>query len=457
MALITFDTFIKNHLNKAMDYDGVAFCQCIDLCKYYLKEVFGLESGAWGDAHCWYENYNNIPTLKNNFDRIANTPSFIPKKGDIMVWSGKLSSGGHGHVAICDGVGDTTYFYSYDNNWTGNHDATARIKHNYNCVLGVLRPKNQEQITGKVEDKVTTNTKNVKLKGIDISVYQNNPDFTKVKGAVDYVIIRAGYGKYSSQKDERFERNYSECKKNNIPCGAYWFSYSVTAADAKKEAKACLEAIKGKQFEYPIYYDIEGGSLTDKATVSAMCKEFCGELEKNGYYAGIYMSRIPAQNLLDDECIKKYTLWLAEYDSNKLNWNKACDMWQYSSTGRVNGIGGSVDTDYCYVDFPAIIKNGGFNGFKKATTPTTTTEKKELTELDVKGFKKGDKGFEALAVKTLLKLAISKKLVSGSVDDTSGLGGGSIKIVNALLKKWGYKENGIAGTNFINRLYKELK
>ena len=177
MKKYNYTQFIQAHKNKAMDYDGIAGCQCIDLCKYYLDEVFGLTPGAWGDAHCWYENYNSIPTLKNNFTRIANTPDFIPKKGDIMVWSGSLSSGGWGHVAICSGEGDTNYFYSWDNNWTGNHDATAKIKHDYNHVLGVLRPKDQTPITGetnstvsdKTEKNDTTTTKTTKV--LDISEF----------------------------------------------------------------------------------------------------------------------------------------------------------------------------------------------------------------------------------------------------------------------------------------------
>ena len=148
MANITYAEFIKKHVGKAMDFDGVAGSQCVDLIKYYLKEVFNIYPGAWGDAHCYYDNYNNITALKNNFIRIANTPDFVPRKGDIVVWSPNLSSGGWGHVAIATGEGNTTYFYTYDQNWTGNHDACKMVKHNYNCVYGVLRPKDQTQITG---------------------------------------------------------------------------------------------------------------------------------------------------------------------------------------------------------------------------------------------------------------------------------------------------------------------
>ena len=115
-------------------------------------------------------------------------------------------------------------------------------------------------------------------RGIDISHYQGSPDFAKVRGAVDFVIMQIGYGRYAGQIDKTFARNYSECKKHGIPCGGYWFSYATTADEARQEAKCCIAAIKGKQFEYPIYFDVEGKSLGGKTGVSAMCKSFCEEL-----------------------------------------------------------------------------------------------------------------------------------------------------------------------------------
>ena len=94
-------------------------------------------------------------------------------------------------------------------------------------------------------------------RGIDISRYQGKPDFGRLESEVDYIILQAGYGRYSSQKDSEFERSYSECKKHGIPVGIYWYSYAKSTADALAEANACMEVIKGKQFEYPIYYDLE--------------------------------------------------------------------------------------------------------------------------------------------------------------------------------------------------------
>lgn len=142
---MNYQEFINNFNGKALDYDGVAGVQCVDLAKFYLNRVFGLNPGAWGNAKDYYENYNNIPALKNNFTKIANTPSFVPKKGDIVIWGAGLGNT-YGHIAIATGEGNTSQFYSYDMNWEGK--ACKKVLHNYKGFLGVLRPNDQSKING---------------------------------------------------------------------------------------------------------------------------------------------------------------------------------------------------------------------------------------------------------------------------------------------------------------------
>ena len=202
-------------------------------------------------------------------------------------------------------------------------------------------------------------------KGIDISKYQTNVDFTKVKAAgIDFVIIRAGYGKLISQKDPQFEAHYKAAKAAGLNVGAYWYSYASSVADAKTEAAVCMEAIAGKTFEYPIFFDLEEQSQFSqgKTFCSNLVTAFCTELESNGYYAGLYISRSPLQTYITTDVANKYALWIAEYAS-KCNYSGSYDMWQYSSTGSVNGVSGNVDCDYSYTDFPSMIKSGGYNGF----------------------------------------------------------------------------------------------
>ena len=283
-------------------------------------------------------------------------------------------------------------------------------------------------------------------KGIDISRYQGTPDFEKLKNQVDFVIIQAGFGKYAYQTDTKFERNYSECKKYGIPVGAYWFSYASTPIEAMYEAVACNDVIKGKQFEYPIYFDIEGNAC-DYQTADK-CKYFCNELEKRGWFTGIYISRSPAQQYLDEYCRKNYALWLAEYDS-RLNWTGAVGIWQYSSTGRYNGINGDVDSNFCYVDYPTIIKKAGLNGFDP--------EPEDKNTFDNSGFKEGDKNEGVLAYKQLLILAKEKSIITQKVDNNASFGPGTTKATNEFLSSIGKIQNGIAGTNTIKSLGEKIK
>ena len=291
------------------------------------------------------------------------------------------------------------------------------------------------------------------IKGIDVSQYQTNIDFDKVKKAgYSYVIIRAGFGRYINQKDPYFEQNYTRAKKAGLNVGVYWYSYATSEADAANEAAVCLEVIKGKQFEYPIYFDLEEQAQFSrgKAFCSALVTAFCSELEKAGYFAGLYISRSPLQQYITADVASRYALWIAEY-GNKCNYNGTYGMWQYSSEGKVSGISGNVDLDICYIDYPKAIKEKGLNGYKKPSQP------KAKPILDTTGFKNGDKSFGVLALKQLLSLARGKGMTSADFDASHGkFSAGTEKAVNDILAKWGYQPNGIAGEKFLRKLGETL-
>lgn len=282
--------------------------------------------------------------------------------------------------------------------------------------------------------------------GVDISRYQGKPDYNKLSKEVDFVIMQAGFGRYASQVDSSFAYNYSESKRVKLPAGVYWFSYANTPEEARLEARACLEVIKGKKFEFPIFYDIEGAALS--GDVVGKCDTFCSELEKAGYYAGIYISRSPAeQYILYSRIANKYALWLAEYPI--LTYSGNFDMWQNSSTGRVAGIAGDVDTDYCYRDFPSIIKENGLNGYEKPKEPTP---KPESPILDGEGWKYKDHDRGVYLMKEILR-----KVYGRDLDKNDVMGQGTVNAVNHILKAHGYRANGIAGKGFIDLITDELK
>lgn len=206
------------------------------------------------------------------------------------------------------------------------------------------------------------------MNGIDVSVHNGNIDWNRVKNdGIGFAILRAGYGKSISQKDAQFERNYAGAKAQGIPVGAYWYSYAITPAEAEAEARVFLQAIAGKQFEMPVYFDIEEKSTlnTGSKNVSAIVKAFCNTMEKAGYWCGVYASRSHVQTYFDSEVKNRYSMWIAEWGS-KLNYSGGeVGMWQRSEKGRVIGISGDVDLDECYVDYPTVIKAAGKNGFSK--------------------------------------------------------------------------------------------
>ena len=296
----------------------------------------------------------------------------------------------------------------------------------------------------------------VKLKGIDVSMYQGNIDFTKVKNSgVDFVIIRCNNWdskKNCVVKDPYFERNYKNAKAAGLKVGAYYFTWQTTTIGAKQDAALCLDYIKGKTFEFPIYFDLEWQKAFARGRMicSEMVKTFCNALENAGYWAGLYISRSPLQQYISTDVAKRYALWVAEYGS-RCNYGGTYGMWQYSSTGKVNGISGNVDMDICYVDYPTLIKAKGLNGFK-----TQTSTDKPSKVLDSNGYKKGQQSDGILAIKSLLSIAKKLGITSHGVDPNGIYGKGTQAAVNELLTKWGYTANGIAGDNFVLRLTSEI-
>lgn len=201
-------------------------------------------------------------------------------------------------------------------------------------------------------------------KGIDVSSWQEDIDFKKVKkSGVKFVIIRAGFGT-GTTPDKYFERNYKGATEAGLHVGAYWYSYAESGAGAFAEAQSCLEVIKGKKFDFPIFYDLEEQSQFVRGMdfCSNLVRTFCNELEENDYFAGLYTSRYPLQHYISRDVASRYAVWVAEYNPT-LNYRGNYGIWQYSATGRVDGINGAVDLDYCYVDYPKIIKSAGLNGY----------------------------------------------------------------------------------------------
>ena len=177
---------------------------------------------------------------------------------------------------------------------------------------------------------------------IDISTWQQNVDFNKVKAAgVTAVIIRGGF---SETKDNQFENHYRGARAAGLKIGAYWYSYAYSVSEAEKEAKACISVLSGKSFDLPVYYDMEESgqmALGMTALTNIACR-FLDTLKAKGYRVGVYSSPSWFSQFLNyDLLTSKYSIWLAQWGSSSYAYD--CDIWQYADDGSVPGIDGNVD------------------------------------------------------------------------------------------------------------------
>lgn len=201
-----------------------------------------------------------------------------------------------------------------------------------------------------------------KVYGIDVSYYQGNIDWKKVKNSgVEFVIIRVGYRGYGSAgtlvEDPKFKTYLDGATKAGLKVGVYFYTQAITTAEAKEEAKFVLDRIKGYSLQMPIYYDIESvdydtGRLDSaglsKAQKTALCTAFCDTIIKSGYSAGVYANYTWLNYYIDGAGLgKKYPIWLAHYTSNT-NYDQRMDMWQYSGSGTVSGISAYTDVNVWY-------------------------------------------------------------------------------------------------------------
>lgn len=217
------------------------------------------------------------------------------------------------------------------------------------------------------------------MKGLDISSYQAGINFDAIKSAgIEFLILRAGFTGWgtgvSYNKDNCFENFYNQAKQCGIPVGAYWYSCANTKEKGIAEAKFMYEnCLKGKQFEFPIYIDVEDThhQVNNKRGVTDAIIGFCEYLENLGYYVGIYASDISGfQDKMYLDELNAYDKWVARYGSDP-KYVKQYGMWQSTASGRINGYNGNLDCDIAYKDYSSIIKNMGLNGFSKSSTDNT--------------------------------------------------------------------------------------
>lgn len=300
-----------------------------------------------------------------------------------------------------------------------------------------------------------------KLKGVDISGANGNVDFAMLKrNGISFVMINLG---------NLFADNVRKAEAVGMPWGAYYYTYSTSAAEDKEELDKILSRLKGKKPTYPIAIDIEdsdgykqrhgGWNYTN---VSRNAKYMLEGLEKAGYYPMLYTGFEEIENYIDKAIWTKYDMWFA-------HWAKKCGytgnnltMWQFG--GETNlicspYIGGAIfDQNYCYKDYPTIIKNGGYNNWSKSSgsttpvTPTPTpTPNVNSPSIYIQGVA-GGKWLKVIKDGSTYSGALGKALVALAAKVTEGTITYSVHLTGGKwlgnITGWNYKDyiNGYAGS-----------
>lgn len=205
-------------------------------------------------------------------------------------------------------------------------------------------------------NEITLNSGNA-IKGIDVSEWQGNIDWQKVKDSgVEFVMIRVGgrgTAKDTVFADGNAQEYYEGARAAGLKVGAYFFSQSITVEEAIAEAEFTLEQIQDWDVEMPVVYDweyVDQYARTAKVSdrmLTDMAKAFCDTVADEGYQPMLYFGRSQSMEMLILEELVDYPFWLAMY-TTIMDYPYKIDMWQYTETGSVPGISGNVDVNLLF-------------------------------------------------------------------------------------------------------------
>lgn len=273
--------------------------------------------------------------------------------------------------------------------------------------------------------------KNILASGIDVSIWQKDFDMSRAKAEGFTFVIAKGGGTLADGAmyvDPQFESNYKKAKALGMNVGAYFYSRATDEAAARAEAEYFYDrVIKGRQFDLPVYVDIEERAqlALGARRLTDVAHAFCQTLEERGCWAGIYSSLSYFKTKMIDSELQRYAHWIACWATDCIYDGECFGIWQYGGETnpiRSNQVAGvTCDQNYLLVDYPPQIKASGLNGYTKPSAP--------IGKSDVNGD-------GMLSAKDLS--AEMKAIAAGSKDaayDINGNGRVDTKDLTALMKK----------------------
>ena len=221
----------------------------------------------------------------------------------------------------------------------------------------------------------------MEIKGIDVSAHQGKINWDKVAAyGMDFALLRIT--ELGNIVDSYFEANFAGCNKHKIPVGVYKYSYAMTIAEIKSEARKVVATLNDRKIQFPVFLDLEyhNQRTLGAESIHKMADAFRTIIEAAGYKFAIYCN-LDWYNTVICSHLKKYDFWIARYpanDNGTLQERLRPDIgvgWQHSSKAKIPGISGNVDRDVFYKDYVETKPK------KENTTVSKTDKLKEFTDL----------------------------------------------------------------------------
>lgn len=316
-----------------------------------------------------YKNKNNRKKLGVVSVFVVDSISpliFIQDSYTILKGSGELVVDDFMSVDNFDSDPQREIIGNYDSNRVGKYNLTYKVMDNSgntnfkNFVLKVVDKSNFNREANNNNsytnfDKIVNKYKRKNsLVGIDISKWQGEIDFEKVKAAgCEFVMIRIGYQDGidgESVLDPYFERNMKGAISNDLKIGVYYYSYANKEKDAKEQAMWVLDVLSDYEIDLPVVFDWENWKNFNLYKVSLydinnIADTFLNIIKKSGYRSMLYGSKYYLENIWN---VDYKDIWLAHYVDNT-DYNDNYMMWQLCSDGKIDGIEGYVDIDVLYL------------------------------------------------------------------------------------------------------------
>lgn len=302
--------------------------------------------------------YNVIDTVKPTLINVPSTQTTLINE-EINLCDKAIFVDNYDREVTCEIEG------TYDISKLGKYDLKYIIKDSSNNIISknltLKVVEKLEEINNKNKEKKQYNfndalkyKNNDTMIGIDISRYQGEIDFEKIKNAgVEFVMMRigiqSGYKKELAM-DTYYEQNIKKAKEANLKVGVYLYSTALNEETAKEQALWVINTLNGISLDFPIAFDWENWLYMKEYKISLhdlskTYKSFKKQIEENGYESMLYGSTYYLENMwldIDDEKI-----WLAHY-TDKTNYTNDYIMWQFTNVGVIEGINGYVDFDIYY-------------------------------------------------------------------------------------------------------------